>query len=196
MHYLLIVIGNGNLAEMMEPYYQDLEVGEYCVGEVSDYDKRRMMQYYSNQDGVKYRSFASCYQKHGKAWNDNLYRKDENGVWMEYSRSNPNMKWDWYQVGGRWPGRLVLKEGAERIASPLFSWGWDAEAKLKVLNAVPQRADIAHLKDIANVDQLTAISVLKDGEWYDLDDYEGKPVKPYLEGVPEDTLITVVDYHM
>lgn len=196
MHSLLLVVGDGNLEEMMHPYWQEREVEEYCVGEVSDYDKRRVMQYYSNQDGVKYRSFASCYQKHGKAWNDNLYRKDENGVWQEYSRSNPNMKWDWYQVGGRWAGRLVLKEGAERIAPPSFSWGWDEEFKRKVLDAVPQRADIALLKDIANIDQLTAISVLKDGEWIDIDDYHGKPVKPYLEGVPEDTLITVVDYHM
>jgi hypothetical protein len=28
-------------------------------------------------------------------------------------RTNPNAKWDWYQVGGRWTGFLKLKPGAE-----------------------------------------------------------------------------------
>lgn len=27
--------------------------------------------------------------------------------------TNPNAQWDWYQVGGRWPGMLLLKKGAE-----------------------------------------------------------------------------------
>lgn len=27
-------------------------------------------------------------------------------------RTNPNSKWDWYQIGGRWQGILKLKEGA------------------------------------------------------------------------------------
>lgn len=39
------------------------------------------------------------------------YRKDEStgryGYW-----SNPNAKWDWYQIGGRWTGSLKLKKGA------------------------------------------------------------------------------------
>lgn len=196
MHTLLIVIGNGSLEEMMEPYYQDLEVEEYCVGEVSEEDKRRVMQYYSNQDGVKYRSFTRCYTLHGKDWNDNQYRKGPDGVWREYSRSNPNMKWDWYQVGGRWAGRLVLKEGAERMRPLEFSWGWSVEDQNKVLNARPLRADMARLKDIANIDELVAGAVLKDGIWEDITDWEFVPVKTYLEGVPEDTLITMVDYHM
>lgn len=196
MHCLLVVVGDGNLEEMMHPYWQEREVEEYCLGEVSEYDKRRMMQYYTNQDGVKYRSFASCYQKHGKDWNDGQYRKDKDGVWREYSRSNPEMKWDWYQVGGRWAGRIELKEGAEPIRPVEFSWGWSAEDQNKVLNAVPKRADMARIKDIANLDDLIAGAILKDGVWEDLTDWEYVPIKPYLEGLPDDTLITFVDYHM
>lgn len=29
-----------------------------------------------------------------------------------YRRTNPNAKWDWYQLGGRWTGSLKLKEKA------------------------------------------------------------------------------------
>ena len=28
------------------------------------------------------------------------------------NRTNPNKKWDWYQVGGRWGNSLKLKDGA------------------------------------------------------------------------------------
>jgi len=29
------------------------------------------------------------------------------------TRNNPNSKWDWYVVGGRWTGKLILKNGCE-----------------------------------------------------------------------------------
>ena len=32
---------------------------------------------------------------------------------------NPNAKWDWFEIGGRWPGRLRLKNG-ERADSALL----------------------------------------------------------------------------
>lgn len=195
MHSLLIVIGDGDLAEMMEPFWQDLEVDEYLCGEVSEFQQEQMMKYYEGK-GEQFASFDECYEKHGKDWNGNSYRKAGDGSWYEYSRSNPQMEWDWYEVGGRFAGRLVLKDDAVMIAPPSFSWGWSEEQKRKVLDAKPRRADIAYLKDIANADELTAISVLKDDEWTNIDDYKGASVKPYLEGLDGNTLIRVVDYHM
>lgn len=196
MHTLLIVIGNGDLAEAMAPFDQDLEVEEYLVGVLSDFAKRQVLEYYNGKGGVPYKSFDECYAENGMHWNCNRYRKDEDGVWREYSTSNPQMKWDYYRVGGRFAGRLQLKEGAKMVAPIDFTWEWDAAERMKVLDSVPRRADIARLGDIANIDSLTACSVLKDGVWEDISDWEGAPVKPYLEGVPEDTLVTVVDYHM
>ncbi len=39
---------------------------------------------------------------------------DENGeVVKVVRRTNPNAKWDWYVLGGRYSGRLLLKEGAK-----------------------------------------------------------------------------------
>ena len=196
MHSLLIVVGNGDLEEMMEPFWQDLEVEEYCTGEVDESAKQRILRFYAGR-GETFNSFDDCYKEHGDDWNGGTYRKDSDGVWREYRTSNPNMEWDWYEVGGRFAGRLELKEGAELRQPVNFSWGWSAEDKEKVLNAVPRRADIARLEDIANLDELTAISLLKDGEWMDISSYfEGGLVAPYLEGLPGDTLITVVDYHM
>ena len=42
---------------------------------------------------------------------------DEN---LEIQKVNPNAKWDWFEIGGRWPGRLRLKNG-ERADSALLN---------------------------------------------------------------------------
>jgi hypothetical protein len=40
--------------------------------------------------------------------------EDENGLITKVvNRTNPNAKWDWYQVGGRWSNMLTLKDGSK-----------------------------------------------------------------------------------
>jgi hypothetical protein len=62
-----------------------------------------------------------------------------------YSTYNPNSKWDWYQIGGRYAGRIHVKEDVT-YTEPEFSWGWDAESKAQVLQE--RRTDQAVMKDI------------------------------------------------
>lgn len=40
-----------------------------------------------------------------------LIDKDDN-VLKVINRTNPNYKWDWYEMGGRWSGKLRMKHGA------------------------------------------------------------------------------------
>lgn len=40
-------------------------------------------------------------------------RQYHDGAVKVFDRTNPNAKWDWYQVGGRWSGFLKLKTGAK-----------------------------------------------------------------------------------
>lgn len=54
-------------------------------------------------------------------------------------RTNPNKKWDWYQVGGRWHGFLKLKAGAE---------GKTGEPGLMTPEAKQGRADCARKGDV------------------------------------------------
>lgn len=42
------------------------------------------------------------------------------------STYNPDSKWDWYEVGGRWEGQLLLKTGAPVDAAPAGLVDWDA----------------------------------------------------------------------
>lgn len=51
-----------------------------------------------------------------------------------YSEYNPQSKWDWYEVGGRWAGKLVIKPEFQHLyEKPNFSWGWDEDSKQKAL---------------------------------------------------------------
>jgi hypothetical protein len=43
---------------------------------------------------------------HGKSERDEIYKRY--GYWQ-----NPNAKWDWYEIGGRWAGFYQLKPGRE-----------------------------------------------------------------------------------
>ncbi len=63
-----------------------------------------------------------------------------------YSTYNPDSKWDWYEVGGRWAGTIAVKDGVE-IDEPNFSWGWRDEDKDKVISE-GYMTDSAYVKDI------------------------------------------------
>lgn len=195
MHFSLIVIGNGDIEDMMEPFYQDLVVPEYCEGEVTEQEKQHFLDFYNERAKGRHYSMQDLeelYAEKGEDWNFNRWRKDDDGVWREYSTSNPDMKWDWYEIGGRWPGKLELKEGAEPIEGLHFSWGWSVESREEFMKKYPRNCDCAYKGDIANLDTLTCYSILKDGEWIDID---GK-VSDYLDDVDDDTILTCIDYHM
>ena len=69
------------------------------------------------------------------------YHKDEETCKFGYW-DNPNKKWDWYQVGGRWSGLLRIKEMADTALR--------GEHSLLNDNPIdePHTADIAAVKDI------------------------------------------------
>ena len=104
-HFVVMVIGD-NPEEQLEPFYESLEVDEYVRNIVSEDSKKEMLDYYKEQ-GHSFPSFDECYKHFGKDWDDDSCRKDEDGVWREYSTSNPVSKWDWYVLGGRWSGNFL-----------------------------------------------------------------------------------------
>lgn len=111
-HFTVMVIGE-NPEILLEPYNENTEVEEYEVGEVSEAELKRFSDFYKEKyDEDTNLSVEELYEKHGDDWNGRSWKK-ENDVWVEYSTYNPNSKWDWYQLGGRWNGYFKLKEGAE-----------------------------------------------------------------------------------
>ena len=62
-----------------------------------------------------------CYQDKARWYKEDMI--DENG--NIYSTYNPNSKWDWYTIGGRWTGGLVTKEGRETNSDYVSEIDWD-----------------------------------------------------------------------
>lgn len=107
-----MVIGDDPEGQLA-PFDENEQVEEYCTGEVSEEDKQQMLEYYKREHKSQFRNFENCYKRYGKDWNGNRWRKDEYGIWCEFSTYNPDSKWDWYVLGGRWSGAYIrLKEGA------------------------------------------------------------------------------------
>ena len=100
-----------------------------------------------------------------------------------YSTYNPNSKWDWYQVGGRWGKKLETKKG---------------------------NCDSAIKKDILNISDIHTFAILKDGKWYEKgkmgwwgfvsdkkeeNEWE-EQFRKLIDNLPNETLITIVDCHI
>lgn len=93
-----------------------------------------------------------------------LYQKpdakcdDCHGSGVRMTQYNPDSQWDWYVIGGRWTGELMLKPGA---AGDLGQPG--------VFNNEPEEGgcDIAQVKDIDWGSTRPTFAVLHDGTWYE-----------------------------
>ena len=105
-HFAVMVIGD-NVEEQLAKYDENIEVDEYCKGEVPEDEKKRMIEYYEREKGETFNSFDECYEKHGEGWNSNRWRKGTDDKWREYSTYNPFSKWDWWQIGGRFSGEFI-----------------------------------------------------------------------------------------
>lgn len=59
---------------------------------------------------------------------------------------NPNAKWDWWEIGGRWSGYLKLKDNAKSEVVVTQHWG-QKEGHAEELKA-EQRTDVARVEDV------------------------------------------------
>ncbi len=104
-------------------------------------------------------------------------RFDTDGTLIEaYDRTNPNRKWDWWEIGGRWAGHFALKnvEGAEEYNETSFSWGWsesdkqDVKSQFRSDSAPKKYIDFERMMDIdgeeaARKYDLVYNAIIKDG---------------------------------
>lgn len=152
-HFTVLVIGN-NPEELLAPYHEF-----ECTGiddqYVQDVDITAEVQSHIDQ----YNSFKEGLEYHGL---EDRIVSSETDVDKEYKhkygyaivqdgklikaidRTNPNAKWDWYQLGGRWSGYFKLKSGATGIQGE--------RSLIGVMSGQPQpqstTADQAFKKDI------------------------------------------------
>jgi len=105
-HFTVLVIGE-DYERQLEPYDENVEV--------ESHDDPIDVAWWSEQlelpEGTSAEEFVAAYNADG----ENAY-VNADGVPCTGSTYNPDSKWDWYQVGGRWHGYFKLKVGAVAMA--------------------------------------------------------------------------------
>lgn len=136
-HYAVLVINSNGINDVesqLAPFDENTEMPRYSKGEVSQDELDSFVEHYTEKDeSLKGLSVQELYEMNGESWNGGCWEFAPNGKAISYSTYNPNSKWDWYEVGGRWGAMLKVKEGVV-APPPNFSWGWSEEQKAKVIN--------------------------------------------------------------
>lgn len=149
-HFTVMVInskGENDVEEQLAPYHefectgvddqyiedidQTAEVQEDFQDNKDDYESiRKFAEDYYGKKLVPFGQQPDLQDDHKYGY----YTVDEKGNLLKVvDRTNPNSKWDWYKIGGRWAGFLQLKEGLTPKSAPNFSWGWDEKSKKEIL---------------------------------------------------------------
>lgn len=142
------------------------------------------------------------------------------------TKYNHNMEWDWYVVGGRWDGLYVMKNGdhkniflkkdldlektreaEKKRYGKIYDEcveqgkknGWPEENWIWGYDKVPTREK--YIKDKVGDDFWITYGYL-DEDWVtreQIDDKDGtwaEQFKEWFDSLPDDTELTLVDYHM
>lgn len=216
-HFTVLVIGD-NPEEQLAPFDESIEMPRYTKHtkeqlieisrkRIEDFKNGLYAQYLKDPEEYLKDSFPAhtdyvtkefpkklnftddeCYQDEIRFYEPKDI--DENGG--VYSTYNPNSKWDWYQLGGRWCGFYKLKDGKTgKLGQP--SW------MEKVTHRDDNTADSALKGDIdfENVEQYRTFAMLKDGVWYEREDNAwDEEFDKFVSELPDNTLLSVYDCHI
>lgn len=97
---------------------------------------------------LPWKEVYATFEEYLESWHDATKDEevDDYGYW-----ENPNAKWDWWQIGGRWAGRLTVPIECENCMIGEKSWGWGNENPYTE-TALYRKVDTARIKDLVFVD--------------------------------------------
>lgn len=146
-HAVVLVLGD-DIEGQLAPYDENREVEPYK--DYEDLDPERwpvsfLAKEYPDADLTDPHTVARLYNGH---WDDGSgkYEVDEKGL-FEWSTYNPQSKWDWYTVGGRWAGTLLVKPLVAAAAPNVHVNQFSAEI------AAQERQHFAPVMDGRHTDQ-------------------------------------------
>lgn len=123
-HFTVLVLTKPNgktVDELLAPYSEELEVAPYVyrtkeeIIENAKKNKSRILDRLKEKNETpndwdkKYLNAETDEDFYLAERDDNCYEYDEKG--NELSTYNPDSKWDWYSIGGRWAGLLRTFNG-------------------------------------------------------------------------------------
>lgn len=175
-----------------------------------DYVEKEFPKQLSLTDEQLYKDATKRYRESESFEIGNIELREDGSVWWTY---NNNGKWDWYVMGGRFAGRLQLKDKTQE--APLYNPEHNmlcSKGELKHYQLLKKDGccDQALVGDISNLDEITCFAVVMDGKWYERgeagwfgvvidakdEDVWNKEVKQLLATLSPDTLLTMYDCHI
>jgi hypothetical protein len=183
------------LADLLAPFGENTPVGEPYKGYYEDApafdveDDRWNWPYcVAAEDGLtidpeNLRPVAEHLQaKWPEAASSYQYEEETNRIY-DWTTYNPNSRWDWWVVGGRWTGYMPLKAGAQGITgSP--SWGNPEGAKPGWVDCI-RKGDIDEHAVLAEASR----QALEDHEKIEAKVLNGEKLLPWDEVMPLDERI-------
>lgn len=183
-----------------------------CRKEHADYVEHEFPKHLSWTDEQIYEDAVKYYRMDAEDEDEKgrTELREDGSVWHVY---NDEAKWDWYIMGGRYAGRLQLKDKTQiaPLYYPHHPWWCDKEELdyLRKLKA-EGRCDQARVKDISNLSEIGCFAVVKEGKWYErgkagwwgvVTDAKTPEVwdaelKKSLESLSPNTLLTMYDCHI
>ena len=132
-HYTVAVITDklNKIGEMLAPYSENMEVEPYVdetkeaiINSAKEKKERVLQRKEKGEELDKYdieylnaNTDEELYKL--QIYEDESYDKNGNHL----TTYNPNSKWDWYEIGGRWNKILLVKEEVKDIEEGTPSWG-------------------------------------------------------------------------
>lgn len=218
-HYLLMVTNTqkNDLKKQMEPFNVDGEEGDYwmkhtmvCKTGIDNY-----REYIQKEIIGKYKKWMARTEGDVKRYNDEIAEWTENcksdneahlakvisdyeGCSIDkhgnlYYLDNPNGKWDWWMVGGRYSDYLIDKNKVKRVKCKVKEVSFE-----NILEQLKEETDgrLHRIEDVA------PYAFLHDGKWTQIEDGRdevGVGAKVFYEifnSLDPETEITIVDYHI
>jgi len=140
-HFTVLVVGN-DIEKILAPYQENCGDTKLPFDKFIDIEDADRKEYETDFDseGVAHIKRYSSFEKFESDWNGHE-RDSETGRYGYWQ--NPNAKWDWFSVGGRWEGVLLLKNGEIADQANFDDIDWDG-MRQKNKNAAQIRYDLVH----------------------------------------------------
>lgn len=162
-----------DIAKLLAPYDENQEVLHYISKEeliarrrkcITDYAESTYAEYLKDKEGYlkKYgdkvdhiRYLTKEFPKQLKWTDEECYQDEISGYDEEdimpdgslRSTYNPQSKWDWWQVGGRWAGYLHVRNECEGELGEK-SWTWEDKDPYACKHSELKKVDSARIKDL------------------------------------------------
>jgi hypothetical protein len=121
-HFTVLVVGDPDI--QLEPFYEQVEPPD-CRLEWENHTEHLTQEWNlgKNEYGDIEKTVYESLDDYAQSYYGYNFREDiqQYGYWY-----NPNAKWDWYEIGGRWAGLLKLKEGGTGDTCLAKQVDWDA----------------------------------------------------------------------